>query len=302
MPGQIQRHLLAIAACALAAAAHAQPAAPRLAPQVVIVGDNAAAPYEAAVAEIGSLAHGAGIPVLRSAEQVLQRALQMGTLGRTDVFVALGARAAAQVLALAPPVRALSCLTIEHSGLPGVILAHSASSRIALVKRMVPKAKVVGVLFDPRGPREDIAALEAAAGAAQLELVAKPVAEVADIDAQLDRLANEVDVLLTTYDLRIHSPKNAAQLIRFSYQHRIPLIGMSDSWTRAGALASLDWDYKDLGAQCASKALRMARGERFEQEPQRPRRQPYSINSATARQLRVQVPGDVAQGARFVFH
>jgi hypothetical protein len=45
----------------------------------------------------------------------------------------------------------------------------------------------------------------------------------------------------------------------------------------------------------------MARSEEFEPEPQRPRRQPYSLNSATARQLRVQLPEDVVREARFVF-
>lgn len=298
MSGRLRSSLLMLLAAGFAAAAHAQP----IANQIVVVGGNASAPYQAALAEVRALARSAGVPVAAMAEGALRQNMLDGRIGRADVYVALGARSVPPVLSLTQPVRALTCLTTDRwSGLPGVVLAHSAASRIGLVRRILPKARAIGVLFDPGAARQDIAALEAAAGAAQMELVAKPVAEAADIEAQLDRLANEADVLLATYDLGIHSPKNAAQLIRFSYQHRIPLIGMSDSWTRAGALASFDWDYKDLGAQCASMALRVARGQEVEREPQRPRLQPYSINAATARQLRVRVPGDVVQGARFVF-
>lgn len=289
--------LLVLAACALAGGAHAQPPAPRL----VVVGDGVAAPYVSAVSEITSLARSVGVPLLRPTESMLQSSMQMGTIGSQDAFVALGASAAAQVLALKPPVRAVSCLTIERQGLPGVVLTHPASSRIELLRRILPKAVQIGVLYDPSGSRADIAALEAAARAASAGIVARPVTDAGVLEAQLERLANEVDVLLGTYDPGIYAARNAAQLIRFSYQHRIPFIGTSDAWARAGALAGFDWDYKDLAAQCASKAMRLAAGEALDPEPQRPRRMPYSLNAATARQLNVPLPRGVVQGARSVF-
>jgi ABC-type uncharacterized transport system substrate-binding protein len=284
-------------ATALAVTAHAHTPA---APQVVVVGASDSAPYQAALTELTALARGTGIAV--TAPDAFRQAQVEGRIGRADIYVALGARSVPMVLSAAQPGRALTCLTTERwADLPGVVLAHSAAVRIEFVRRVVPKARAIGVLFDPKAPGTDLAALEAAARAAQVVLVAKPVAEAADLEGQLDRLSNEVDVLLATYDLGLYSAKNAAQLIRFSYQHRIPLVGMSDSWTRAGALAGLDWDYRDLGAQCAAKALRMARGERVEQDVQRPRRAPYSINAATARQLRARVPAEVLQGARSVY-
>lgn len=293
----LHRFLLALATGVWAVAAFAQTAAPK----IVVVGDNATGPYLSATTEISALARTADVTVMHPAEKLLSSALQMGSISRGDVFVALGTRAASQVLALGAPVRAISCLTIERTSLPGVILAHPASRRIELLRRILPKAAQIGVLYDPAGPRTDLAALVSAAAAAQATIVPRPVTDAASLEMQLERLANEVDVLLATYDQGIYSTKNAAQLIRFSYQHRIPLIGMSDSWARAGALAGLDWDYKDLGEQCASKALRMATGQRMETEPRRPNRMPYSINTATARELRITVPPGAAQGARFQF-
>ena len=289
--------LLLLCSFAWAAAAFAQPAAPR----IVVVADGETAPYQAAVAEISALARASGTVVLRPAGQLLSSALQMGTLSRSDVFVALGARTTAQVQGLGTPVQAMSCLTIERTGLPGVVLTHSAAARIELLKRIVPKASKIGVLYDPAGSRTDLAALVSAATAVQATIVARPVTDAASLAMQLERLANEVDVLLATYDQRIYSAKNAAPLIRFSYQHRIPLLGMSESWARAGALAGIDWDYRELAEQCAAKAVRLAAGERIEAEPKRPTRMPYAINAATARELGVTLPAAVAQGARQVF-
>ena len=294
---RLRHRLLLVCTLAWAAVAFAQPATPK----IVVVADSETAPYQATVAEISALARASGTAVLRPAGQVLSSALQMGTLSRSDVFVALGARATAQVRGLGAPIQAMSCLTIERTGLPGVVLTHSAAARIDLLKRIVPKAAQIGVLYDPAGSRTDLAALATAAAAVQATLVARPVTDAASLAMQLERLANEVDVLLATYDQGIYSAKNAAPLIRFSYQHRIPFLGMSESWARAGALAGIDWDYKELAEQCAAKAVRLAAGERIEAEPKRPNRMPYAINAATARELGVTLPAAVMQGARQVF-
>ena len=291
---RVPAHLLCLLSATLVVASvHAQ--------QVVVVGGNTSAPYQATTAEVSAAARNAGLAAISLPETMLPQALRMGTVSPADVYVALGARALAATVAAARPGNALSCLTTERSGLPGVILTHPARARIGLLKRLLPRTRQVGVLFSPQADRQDLAALEAAAAASGMEIVAKPVDEKNDLDKQLDRLANEVDALLATYDLSIHSAKNAPRLIRFSYQHRIPLIGMSSSWAKAGALAGLDWDYKDLAEQCASMALRIARGERVAGEVRPPRMLVYSINASTARQLNIALPEEALRGAHATF-
>src|SRR4030067_1111588 len=57
-------------------------------------------------------------------------------------------------------------------------------------------------------------------------------------------------------DAVVHNPKAAKIILLFSYRHRIPFIGPSESWVKEGAFYALDRDYRDMGAQCGEMADR----------------------------------------------
>ena len=116
---------------------------------------------------------------------------------------------------------------------------------------------------------------------------------------QLDPLADRIDVLIATYDLRIHSAENAQPILLFSWRNRIPVIGVSEAWSRAGALMSFDWDYADIGRRCGELALRLPEGRGFERPVvESPRRLVHSLNLEAARHFLINIPADVLQGAR----
>ena len=73
-------------------------------------------------------------------------------------------------------------------------------------------------------------------------------------------------------------------------------------WVKAGALFSLDWDYRDLGAQCGEMALQVLHGVPPGSIPAAvPRKVLYSVNRNTAQQMKITIPGQFLQGARNVF-
>lgn len=293
MLGTLHKRVLVLVACAASAAAQAQ--------QIVMVSSHASAPYRATLAGMRAVTREAGATVVEVSPGDLRKALVEGRVSRSDFFVALGAKAASPVLDLVAPGHAMSCLTLAAAGMPGVLLAHSATHRIELLKRLLPDARVIGVLYRPGANPQELEALAAAARSMGRRIVARPVAEPADLEGQLNRLADEADVLLATYDPGIYSPANAAVLIQFSYRHLIPFVGMGDSWSKAGALIGVDWDFTDLGHQCGTAALQLSAGVRLDPDPQRPRRMTYSINAATARLLRANLFGDAIRGARAVY-
>jgi putative ABC transport system substrate-binding protein len=135
-----------------------------------------------------------------------------------------------------------------------------------------------------------------------LHLEAVEVRTPQDILFALTTLANTIDVLWGLADTLTLSPQMAKHILLFTFRNDIPFVGPSEAWTRAGALYSLDWDYKDLGAQCGDMAIQILRGKTAKAiPPASPRTIRYSVNMNTARQMRLNVPEDVVKKAWTVY-
>jgi len=217
-------------------------------------------------------------------------------------IIALGARAVDALDSQAQVRRrTLPCMVLDAGPRPGVELTPDPGARIALLRELLPAARVVGVLYSDDNPPAAIGALSKAAAQAGLRLAGFHIDADLPLDRQLDALANEFGALLATFDLRIYSQPNAQALLQFSYRHRIPLIGLSDAWTHAGALASTDWDYEDLGRQCGEMAWQIQqKAAPLEQRGVPPRKLPYSINRSSAYFFRLEIPERLARGARLM--
>ena len=300
----------AVAASAFAAPAfapqlsHAQASNPAPA-SVVLVSSHDTAAYAEAVAGIRQAMAPSGIPLRYVQPNASGQfpALSGPLSGWTAVAVGSGAVEAVRRNGLYE--RSFVCMVLDTGGRPGVKLVHAPELRINWMRRAVPGARTVGVLYDRVGPRGEIDALEQAAKRAGLAFRAHPVDLAYPLAAQIAPLANAVDVLLGTYDLRIYSEDTAQVLLLFSYQNRIPLLGLSDAWVRAGALFSLDWNYHDIGRQCGERVLEAIRnpgGARSGAAAvDTPRQVVYSINRKAASYFRIELGSDLVRGARRVF-
>ena len=77
-------------------------------------------------------------------------------------------------------------------------------------------------------------------------------------------------------------------------RNRIPFVGLSQTWVKAGALYALDRDYEDIGAQCGELAVKILQGTSPSAlPPVTPRKVVYSINLRTARHMKL----DISPGA-----
>jgi putative ABC transport system substrate-binding protein len=94
----------------------------------------------------------------------------------------------------------------------------------------------------------------------------------------------------------------AKPLLLFSFRNSIPLVGLSSSWVKAGALYALEWDYADLGAQAGEMALGILRGARPSAIPTAPPRKTfYTLNLKTAEQMKIQFSDEQKARARAIY-
>lgn len=227
---------------------------------------------------------------------------------RTRLVLTLGTGAADWMVknASAKPVVAGMILSADElRGLPnstGVLLEFPVDVQLQWLRRMLPGQRAVGVLFNPR----DNAGLAATAGPAarsqQLTLHALEVAEPRDLPDALDRIARRADVLWGIPDQTVLTPETAKTILLFSFRNKIPLVGLSASWTKAGAIYSLDRDYGDIGRQCAELAARVISGTAPAAIPvAAPRTVLYSVNLRTAQSMKLELAPDLVRHAAQVF-
>ena len=123
-----------------------------------------------------------------------------------------------------------------------------------------------------------------------------------ELPAALEAMSHQIDVLWSLTDAVVISPQTAQPILLFCFRNKIPLVGLSSTWVKAGALYSLDWDYGDIGRQTGELVQRIVQGAKPAELPAAmPRKLTYAINIKSAEQLGLDVPRGLVQGARQVF-
>ena len=201
-------------------------------------------------------------------------------------IIAFGPEAALRAARDAPALAAVDCMSAQAgAGAQAVPATIPLDQQLAWLKRLLPGARYIGVLYDPAQNTELVDALAAALRAADLNPVLVPVATPAVLPAALARLSSSADALLAVPDTTVYKRETVKALLLFSFRNRLPLIGLSETWVQAGALYALDWDYRELGAFCGRLALRQLPGAR-PAAPVPPRLHVY-VNQRSARWFRV---------------
>jgi len=144
----------------------------------------------------------------------------------------------------------------------GVPLESDPVLGLKRLARVAPDAKRVGVIVNPEANELWLSETQRAAGPLGLKLVVKTVLSPSEVKGALNSLAGQVDALWLPPDPRLFSKEVFAFLLGFSSERRLPLFGFLDSFTQAGALASVSADYTDIGNRAGKLATQiLAQGE-----------------------------------------
>lgn len=280
---------LRLAACALLAAALAGPAHAR---RLVVVSSAETEPYRLAANGLARLGTGVETFYL-SPDQEKAIAAALARSGRDTAIVALGGAAATLVAAAkvpspSPPI--VNCMVLgaapPRAGAPiHVSLDIPIEAQGTWIRRLLPEARTIGILYDPA--QNDGRAAESAAALKRIGfgVVLEPVPTPTALPGALQRLQNHVDLLHALPDTMVYAREHSRSLLLFSFRQRIPIAGPTEPWVKAGALFAVDWDYQDLGRYCGALALRQLAGGRTPAPP--PPRTRVVANTRSAEQLRI---------------
>lgn len=265
-------------------------AVPAFAQRVFVVASSDGAPYKQALAGIQKQGQPVeALQVARDSDAVLAAALARA--GRDTIVVALGVSAANAVARAAPPAAVVNCMVIGQDdgrvapNTQVVPLEVPIETHIVWMKRLLPQARTVGLLYDPQHNDRRAADTAAALTRAGFQPVLEPVTSPSALPSALNRLTNSSDVLHAIPDTTVFAKEHSRALLLFSFRNLIPLAGPSEAWVRAGALYAVDWDYPDLGRYCMALGQRQLAGNRAPMPA--PAKTRVIVNLRSAEQLRI---------------
>jgi putative tryptophan/tyrosine transport system substrate-binding protein len=193
---------------------------------------------------------------------------------RPDVIVAIATPSAQAVVAatkdipvvysaVTDPVAAKLVKTWDASGsnVTGVSDVSPLDKHLELIKRVVPGAKRVGVIYSP-GEANSVSIIEAlkkAVPAAGMTLVEGAAARTVDVASAAQSLVGKVDVIYAPTDNNVMSAFEG--IVKVAQQAKIPVVAADTDAVNRGAVAALGLNYYDIGRQTGKIVTRILKGE-----------------------------------------
>ncbi len=181
------------------------------------------------------------------------------------LVIAVGSHALAEVQnrkPAAPVVAAMVLRGPQTENLAGhVDLDIALATQLGAIKALLPHCTRVGIIRNPQRSRYSAEALEARARKEGFNPAVVDCDRAAHLLKALAAFKDKVDFLLCLPDPDLYNAVTIKPLILTSLEHRLPIVGFSPAFVRAGAVAGIYPDYRETGRQVAELALRMVRGE-----------------------------------------
>jgi putative ABC transport system substrate-binding protein len=244
----------------------------------------------------------------------LQGSLQNGPRVAREVaaqapaaVVAIGAKAAQVARTYLRGSRLIYCLVLHphHFGLSGrdalgIPFRVTAQEQIQSLRRILPRARRVGLLANPRTGQALVREARAAALSVGVQLLVAKVADARDVPKAVEWLFPRVDALWLLPDATIVTDSSFRFLLLESFRHRLPVLAYSRGFVRAGALLALSPDHDRMGRAAAELLRRVLQGSPASELTARPPPARLIVNGSTARRLGLEIPPELAAQAEIV--
>ena len=132
---------------------------------------------------------------------------------------------------------------------------------LELIKKIVPNAKRVGVIYSPGEANSVaiVAALKKAAGPAGITIVEAAAARTVDVPTAAQSLIGKADAIYTPTDNNVVSAFEG--IVKVAQQAKLPVIAADTATVERGAVAALGLNYYDIGRQTGKIVVRVLKGE-----------------------------------------
>lgn len=138
------------------------------------------------------------------------------------------------------------------------------STQINLIKKVLSKAKTIGILYTQSEPNSVVQKDEAKRLLEEkgFTVVEKTILDSNNVKAAAESLMAEVDMVFVPTDNIISSTMETVKQV--SIKHKVPVFGGSTEMIAVGGLYNYGTNYEELGRQTARMLIRVLKGEKPE--------------------------------------
>ena len=192
----------------------------------------------------------------------------------------------------------VTSLTDPGKGITGVCLNIPVEVQLKALLRIDPSIKKVAVLYNVKTRAELINELEKAVSSLGIALIAEPVSSESDVSNSLRKALSGSDSLWAFPDPLIYNPSTAQPIILETIRNNTPFMAFSSNFVKAGALAALECNYKDIGAQAGEMATKIIRKDGIEDIAIAfPRKTILIVNKRTSDTIGINIDRDILDKA-----
>lgn len=202
--------------------------------------------------------------------------------------------------AVTDPVGAKLVKTLEQPGgnVTGLSDLSPVAQHVALIKEMMPSVKRIGVVYNP-GEANAVSLmtlLKSSAAQQGIEIVEATALKSADVQSATQVVAGKSDIIYALIDNTVASAIEG--MIVAANQAKVPVFGAATSYVKRGAIASLGFDYYQIGVQTADYVSQILAGKKpGELDVKVATGSDLVINQTAAKQLGFTIPQSVLDRA-----
>jgi putative ABC transport system substrate-binding protein len=226
-------------------------------------------------------------------------------LKKPDLVLTLGTPATQIVQEMIKDIPIIFTMVLDPTGSkispPGVSMDISPEIKLRNIKRVFLDAKRIGLIYSADSIRayEEVSEV---CGQLGFQLIGKKIDSRKEFPDAFENLWWQIDCFLMIPDSMIYFPESVEYLLTEGLRKKLPIIGLSSSYTKAGAVISFDCNYEDLGEQAAEIALNIITGKNpVNATFVRPKKIDLSLNMLAAQKLKIKIPPETIKAAKEVF-
>lgn len=195
--------------------------------------------------------------------------------------------------AVTDPVGAKLVKQLEQPGknVTGLSDLSPVEQHVELIKEILPNVKSIGVVYNP-GEANAVSLMELlklSAAKHGIKLVEATALKSADVQSATQAIAEKSDVIYALIDNTVASAIEG--MIVAANQAKTPVFGATTSYVERGAIASLGFDYYQIGVQTADYVAAILEGkEPGSLDVQVAKGSDLVINKTAAEQLGITIP------------
>jgi putative ABC transport system substrate-binding protein len=188
----------------------------------------------------------------------------------------------------------------KDSNIAGVVLDIPIKTQVAWIKKVLPDVKNIGILYNSEKTANYIKRFSDYLKKTDplFFLTTKHVSSIGDIVDNLKILNQKMDILIGVYDPFVYNQRTIRQILLFTLRNRVPFMGVSPQYVKAGALFSISADFKDQGIQAALLVQMILKGKKPAVIPLiYPNKIIFSINKNTAKRSNIKLSKEILKNA-----